>query len=103
MNKITFFVFFTVLSFSESTFAYTECTNLTITQVFNDSENTYILTGGLNQFNGVISSTLAEYKTMVSIAIAARMPNAKAHIRYKNDNVVCGSAAWDEEIIGIGV
>ena len=40
---------------------------------------------------------------MVSIALSARISDKKVTIRYKNDGVTCGAAAWNEEISGIGI
>jgi len=52
---------------------------------------------------GMILSTRDDYKTMVSIALAARMADKKVTIRYKNDGVTCGNAAWNEQIGGISI
>jgi len=100
MKKIVLCIF-VILGFSETSLAYTSCPNQTLTKVFSDSVNTYLGTGGLN---GIIrKTTTVDYQTMVSIALAAKISGTPVEIRYKRDGVICGSAAWNEEISGVGV
>lgn len=86
---------------SPAAIAYTTCPNQTLTEVFSDGSHTYLgINGGLR---GQILSSRLDYKAMVSIALSARISDKKVTIRYKNDGVTCGAAAWNEEISGIGI
>jgi hypothetical protein len=82
--------------------AYTEC-NVVLTRVLAAVDgNFYIATG--SYLNGMLEYTPDPgYKNAVAIAIAARASGAPVLVRYLNDGVVCGSAAWSERIIAIGM
>jgi hypothetical protein len=82
--------------------AYTQCTGLALTGVFTDNGgNLFVSTGGYQ--NGYVPPTMPGYKTAVAIALAAMTSGALVTIRYARDGVVCGAAAWNEEIAGIGM
>jgi hexokinase len=102
MNKVVIIsLLMSVISPVAVAVAYTSCPNQTLTEVFADGSHTYLgINGGLK---GQILSSRLDYKTMVSIALSARISDKKVTIRYKNDGVTCGAAAWNEEISGIGI
>jgi hypothetical protein len=81
--------------------AYTECAGLMLTKVFTETDGEFfIATGGT--LNGYIHKNNASYKTAVAIALMARATGTPVTIRYLNDGIVCGSASWNQQIIGIG-
>lgn len=90
-----------VLAFaSPHAHGYTEC-QLTLTKVFTDNGgNFFIATGGY--LNGYIPPGGPNYSPSVAAAMAARASDRPAIVRYTNDGVVCGGAAWNERIEGIG-
>lgn len=82
-----------------ASFAYTECAPIYMTKIWSDVDgNFYIATGGY--LNGYISSTA---KPSIAVAITAYTTGRPVIIRYGRDGVVCGSAAWNEQITSIGM
>jgi len=83
----------------DAAFAYTECPPIVLTKIWSDVNGSFfIATGGY--LNGYISATA---KPSIAIAIAAYTAGRPAIVRYGRDGVVCGSAAWDEQITSIGM
>jgi hypothetical protein len=79
--------------------AYTECPPIVMTKIWSDVDgNFFVATGGY--LNGYISGTA---KPSIAVAIAAYTSGRPAIIRYGRDGVVCGSAAWNEQITSIGM
>jgi hypothetical protein len=79
---------------------YTEC-QVTLTKVFTDNAgNFFIATGGY--LNGYVPAGGPNYSPSIAAAIAARASDRPAIVRYQNDGIVCGGAAWNEKIDGIG-
>lgn len=88
------------LMVSPLAYGYTEC-QVTLTKVFtDDGGNFYVATGGY--LNGYIPPGGQNYAPSVAAAMAARASDRPVIIRYQNDGVVCGSAAWNEVISGLG-
>ncbi len=91
------------LMMSQASFAYKECKDLTIGYIFNDGGNTFIgHTPDTHSLNGKISSSLSEYKTLVSIALTARTTGKNVTIRFVDNDVTCGSTIWSDQIQSIG-
>lgn len=79
--------------------AYTECPAMMLTKVWDDVDgNFFVATGGY--LNGYISPTA---KPAMAVAITAYTAGKPVIIRYGRDGVVCGSAAWNEQITAIGM
>jgi len=95
----------TLFALSQSSFAYTECSNLTVTHIFNDGGQTYL---GFNnpdnqQLNGYLDVDSSQYGELVSIALSARVSDKKVRIRYSDDNLNCSQLpSWNTRIQAIG-
>ena len=85
--------------------AYTVCTNLTVTHIFNDGGQTYL---GFNSpdsqaLNGYLDRDATQYKELVSIALSARVSGKKVRIRYTDENINCSQLpSWNTRIQAIG-
>ncbi len=100
-SKLSFLVFGILIA--KTATAYTECTDVTIEYIFNDGGNTFIgFTPNSDTLHGSIRSSQQEYKTLVSIAIAARTTGKKVKVRFLEDNLNCNSTPWNASIVGIG-
>lgn len=89
-----------LLLISQLAHGFTEC-QVTLTRVFTDGGgNFFIATGGY--LNGYIPPGAPGFSSSVAAAMAARASDRPAIVRYQNDGVTCGSAAWNEVISGIG-
>jgi len=84
-----------------SVFAYKVCLDQKISYIFNDGTHTFIASSG-SKLNGAIRSTNPEYKSLVSIALAAKVSGNNITVRYSDDSVTCGSTAWSDSIVGLG-
>lgn len=100
MKKV--FIVIVIVLFSGKVFAYTECPGLSLTRTHLDVDgNFFIATGAY--LNGMIPNTSTNFSQSIAIALTGRTTGQLLTIRYSNDGVVCGSAAWNEIIIGIGL
>ncbi len=90
---------FLLLLLCKAASAYTECPPIMLSKIHSDADgNFFVATGGY--LNGHLSPTA---KPTMAIAIAAYTTGRPAVIRYGRDGVVCGSAAWNEQIISVAM
>jgi len=100
MKKILIAITITLLS--SRAFGYTECPGLTLTKTHLDVDgHFFVATGGY--LNGMIPHTSVNFSQSIAIAMTARASGKPALIRYANDGVICGNAAWNEQIISLGL
>jgi hypothetical protein len=91
-------------SFAANTYAYTECPGLVVKRVFTDAGgNLLVGTDPAGNLNGFIAPSAPAFKTVVAIALSAKLSGSPVTIRYSNNGVSCGTASWGEPIEGIGM
>lgn len=87
-----------VLSYNLA-YAYTDCGNIEITRIYKDvTGNFFIATGGY--LNGFVDPS---DKGAIAMVISAYTTGRRMLIRYSRDGVLCGAAAWNEPINGVGL